>query len=297
MDRRQGRLFLHARVDARRYAGSHGVVSGCIPGRDDPDSEIWAVAHCAEPGALDNASGVAACVEIARALNALIQGGRLPPPRRTIRLLHGYECYGFFHYLEHHRRFQPPLAGVCVDTIGARPDLCRGELRWHATAPASATFADDVGEVLLRATLALRPPVYELKRMPFVSTEDTLLGDPEWGFPCPWLTNHPFPGYHSSADTIEGVDEAGLAACAAAMAGYLYYLADAGTEEALEMARWQTGRAVSKAGTLAPSDNPARRESLRTRPCDDGGPAEAFRLDGRPRRPDPGIRRSGAAGR
>ena len=62
------RLTLRACVDVRRYAGTHDVVSGIIKGREEPDSEIWAVAHCAEPGALDNASGVAACVEIARVL-------------------------------------------------------------------------------------------------------------------------------------------------------------------------------------------------------------------------------------
>jgi aminoglycoside N3'-acetyltransferase len=244
LHRRHGRLVVHARLDVRRYAGSHDVVSGLIPGREDPDSEIWAVAHSAEPGALDNASGVAACVEIARAINGLIESGQLPPPRRTIRLLHGYECYGFFHYLEHVKRLQPPLAGVCIDTIGARPDLCGGEIRWHTSAPASASFADDIGALILRSVLDLHP-VYRFKRMPFLSTEDTLLGDPAYGFPCPWITNHPFRGYHSSADTIDLVDEQGLAVSTAAMAGYLYYLADMGTDEALEIARDQTTRAAA----------------------------------------------------
>ncbi|HWE94106.1 MAG TPA: AAC(3) family N-acetyltransferase [Tepidisphaeraceae bacterium] len=244
LHRRHGRLVVHARLDVRRYAGSHGVVSGLIPGREDPDVEIWAVAHSAEPGALDNASGVAACVEIARAINGLIKSGQLPLPRRTIRLLHGYECYGFFHYLEHVKRLQPPLAGVCIDTIGARPDLCGGELRWHASALGSASFADDIGATILSHALDQRP-VYRFKRMPFLSTEDTLLGDPEYGFPCPWITNHPFRGYHSSADTIDSVDEQGLAVSTAAMAGYLYYLADMGTSEAIEVARDQTTRAAA----------------------------------------------------
>ncbi|HEY2573613.1 MAG TPA: hypothetical protein VGH65_06080, partial [Verrucomicrobiaceae bacterium] len=133
-------LTLRATVDVRRYAGSHDVVSGIIPGKQEPNSEIWAVAHSAEPGALDNASGVAACVGIAHALETLIHSGTLPAPRRTIRFLHGYECYGFFHYLEHAPRAQRPMAGVCLDTIGARPDLCRGEVRWHASAPGSASF-------------------------------------------------------------------------------------------------------------------------------------------------------------
>jgi len=260
---RQGsRLIVHARLDIRRYAGTHDVVSGVIQGREDPDSEIWAVAHSAEPGALDNASGGAACVEIARVLSDLIQRGRLPQPRRTIRLLHGYECYGFFHYLEHAFRLQPPLAGVCIDTIGARPDVCGGELAWHATAPASASFADAVGLTLLRAALAARP-VYQLRRKPFLSTEDTLLGDPQYGFPCPWITNHPCRGYHSSADTIDMLDEQGMAVCTAAMAGYLYYLADASTSEALELARWQTDQTIAGMPHAQAKSSWPLRESLR----------------------------------
>ncbi len=227
------KIILHAHIDAQRYAGAHDVISGLIPGQSD--QEIWAIAHSSEPGALDNASGGAACVEIATALSALITSGQLPRPKRTIRLVHAYECYGFFHYLEYAKRLQPPLAGVCIDTIGARPDLCAQQLSWHSTVPESATFVDDVGAAILSAALT-SSPIYNLKRKPFLSTEDTLVGDPKYGFPCPWLTNHPFPGYHSSADTIDRVDEKGLSLCTAAMAAYLYYLANIDTPEALQLA-------------------------------------------------------------
>ena len=235
-----GKVRVKVRIDARRYAGTHDVVSGLVLGRDDPQSEVWAVAHGAEPGALDNASGVASCIEIARIINELVRAGQLRPPRRTIRLLAGYECYGFFHYLEHHKRFQPPLAGVCIDTIGARAELCKRTLKWHETVSSSASFVDDLGEEIIRAALAIDSAGYQLERKPFVSTEDTLLGDPKYGFPCPWITNHPFAGYHSSADTIERVDPRGLVTCTAAMAAYLYYLADAGTPEMVELAGWMT---------------------------------------------------------
>ncbi len=237
-------LQVHARLDAQRYAGSHDVVSGIVPGQSR-DEEIWAIAHSSEPGALDNASGGAACVEIARTLRGLIDTGQLPQPRRTIRFVHAYECYGFFHYLEHHPRFQRPLAGVCLDTIGARGDLCNNQLHWHATAPQSASFVNDIGAAILQSTLALKPS-YQLTQEPFVSTEDTLVGDPQYGFPCPWLTNHPFTGYHSSADTPDCVDAAGLANCAAAMAGYLYFLANADTADAMEIARCQTQKTFAE---------------------------------------------------
>ncbi len=263
MLRNGGRPIIHAKLDIRRYAGSHDLVSGVILGREDPDAEIWAVAHSCEPGALDNASGGAACVEIARTLTEVIRCGRLSPPRRTIRLLHGYECYGFFHYMEHAFRLQPPLAGVCIDTIGARPDACGGELSWHATAPASASFVDRIGYDMLRATLAARP-VYRLQRKPFLSTEDTLLGDPKYGFPCPWITNHPCVGYHSSADALEMIDAEGMSVCTAAMAGYLYYLADASTAEAREIAESHTHQTVAQLANRTPQGSSPDRESVRT---------------------------------
>jgi len=84
---------------------------------------------------------------------------------------------------------------------------------------------------------------------------DTLIGDPKYGFPCPWINTHELPGkrqyrhYHTSADTPEHLSPAGLARVAGAMAGYLYYFADAGNAELLALARDETrriGRALDK---------------------------------------------------
>ncbi len=101
MIQERGPVVLRVRVNVRRYVGSHDVVSGLIAGEGAPQDEVWSIAHSAEPGAVDNASGVAVSMEIARALCALVAQKRLPPARRTIRLLAGYECYGFFNYVEH----------------------------------------------------------------------------------------------------------------------------------------------------------------------------------------------------
>jgi len=248
------RLSLHIRVDARKYVGHHDVVSGLIQGREDPQDEVWAIAHSAEPGAIDNASGCAVTVEVARALEGLIKEGVLPRPRRTIRLLNAYECYGFFAYLEKERRLQPPLAGVCVDTVGAKPSVCSGRLEWHATVPSSAGFVDWVGEKILRATLRdYRAAGYKLHSESFMSTADTLIGDPQYGYPCPWITTHhkgdgkAWDAYHSSADQLGLLSAAGLKTCAAATASYLYYLADAATPDVVQMARAETVRLTGEA--------------------------------------------------
>lgn len=257
-----GDVRVHVAADVRRYVGSHDLVSGLVRGAANPQDELWVLAHSQEPGALDNAAGVAVAVAIAAALEQLIAAGELPRPKRTIRLLSGYECYSFFHYAEHVQRLQPPLAGVVLDSLGLRQALCGGAVGWRSTIPMSAQFVNRVGERFLRAALRLDNPGYRLRCLPFVPTSDNLLGDPRYGFPCPWLETwdnggKPYDAYHSSADTVDLLDPRGLATLATAMAGYLYYLADAGSADAIELARLETDRlrrAVERAAALSDAE-------------------------------------------
>lgn len=253
--RRHGGLTLRVKADIRKYVGSHDVVSGLIRGGDDPQDEVWAIAHSAEPGAVDNASGVALTLEIARIIEGLIKAGQIRRPRRTIRLINAYECYGFFAYLERVRRLQTPLAGVCIDTIGSKPEVCDGRLEWHATIPMSAGFVDRVGEAILRSAVRRHRPGYRVCPARFMSTSDTLIGDPQYGFPCPWITTHhrasgrAFDAYHSSADTIKLLSPKGLETSAASMAAYLYYLADMGSGEVGELTRSETAYFLGTLGS------------------------------------------------
>lgn len=246
-----GPLTLHVRADIRKYVGSHDVVCGLIEGAGDPQDEVWAIAHSAEPGAIDNASGVAITLEIARVIEGLIAAGKLARPKRTIRLVNAYECYGFFAYLERVRRLQTPLAGACIDTVGSQPAVCNGRLEWHATIPMSAGFVDRVGAAILRAGVRQHKPGYRVHLERFMSTSDTLIGDPQYGFPCPWITTHHrqsgrgFDAYHSSADVEALLSPRGLETCAASMAAYLYYLADMGSREVGELVRTETQHFLS----------------------------------------------------
>lgn len=243
---KHGALTVRVKVDIRDYVGSHDLVSGLVLGQENPQDEVWALAHSAEPGAIDNASGVALCLEIARVLESLIASGQLKRPKRTIRLLSGYECYSFFNYMENTRRLQNPIAGVCIDTVGARPDICAGQLSWRSTIPMSATFVDRVGAHILNATLKKGDSGYTLKEGDFVSTSDTLAGDPKYGFPCPWLSTHyreegkNWDAYHSSNDVPALLSTQGLKACATSMAAYLYYLANATDADVSDLANAET---------------------------------------------------------
>ncbi len=254
----QGPVRVKVKVDIRRYRGSHDVISGVVRGGADPQDEVWALAHSSEPGAVDNASGVAVCLEAAHVLEELIAAGAIARPKRSIRFLAGYECYGFFHYLEHVKRFQTPLAGICVDCVGVRPELCNGQLKLHRTMPCSAGFVDELSASLVAAAMREDTAGYTLVTRPFVSTEDTLLADPKYGFPCPWLANYPFTGYHSSADTPDLLHLPGLALSVAATAAYLYFLADADSSHIPDLASWTTNRAIAE---LESNPTPLGRET------------------------------------
>ena len=243
--RQHGTLTLHTRVDVRKYVGAHDVVSGIVRGAEKPEEEIWVTAHSGEPGAIDNASGVALTLEVARVLEGLIAAGKIPRPQRTIRLINAYECYGFFPYLER-AGLPQPLAGLNVDSVGAKPAVCDGRLEWHSTIPMSARFVDWIGEAVLRATLRRYNPGYKLFLEPFRSTADTLIGDPQYGYPCPWISTHressAFDAYHTSADTLKLISAGGMKVCAASMATYLHYMADLDGMAVVETARTETER-------------------------------------------------------
>ena len=99
-----------------------------------------------EPGAIDNASGVACLIEAARVLMGLIEGEVGAGRSRTIRMLVGISVSSFFHYVEYGKRFQTPLAGLCVDAVGVEPGFAGGVCGGMRRAAGSAGFVDLIGD-------------------------------------------------------------------------------------------------------------------------------------------------------
>jgi aminopeptidase YwaD len=73
-----------------------------IPGRVAPKERVVITAHVQEPGANDNASGVATLAEMARAMRAGIRAGAIPQPDRTITFLWLEEISGSREWLKDH---------------------------------------------------------------------------------------------------------------------------------------------------------------------------------------------------
>jgi cyclophilin family peptidyl-prolyl cis-trans isomerase len=73
-----------------------------IPGRVAPGERVILAAHVQEPGANDNASGVATLAELAVALEAGIRARKIPPPGRTLTFLFLNEIGGSRRWLQDH---------------------------------------------------------------------------------------------------------------------------------------------------------------------------------------------------
>ena len=245
--RGEGPVRLRAVVKSRFYDGAIENVTATIPG--ETAEEVLVVAHLCHPrpSANDNASGAGAVVEAARALRQLIDAGTLPAPRRTIRFILVPEMTGTYAYLANDSGAAArTVAAINLDMVGERQDLCGGTLTLERPPRAMATFAGDLGAVILGrlasqgAKNLAGTASYGLFRhavTPFSGGSDHyILSDPTVGVGCPMVIQWPDRFYHTSLDTIDKVDPQMLAVAGTLAAAYAYYVATAGLPEAVHLA-------------------------------------------------------------
>lgn len=234
---------VRAHVDSRLYDGGLEVVSALIKG--ESDEEVVLIAHLCHPqhSCNDNASGSAAALETARALNTLIQRERLPQPKRSIRFLWVPEMTGTYAYLASHEDDIPHMvAGLNLDMVGENQDLCKSSLLIEQPPMSMPSFAPALLECIragLMSEARSHPgiggyPLFRHAVTPFSGGSDHyILSDPSVGVPTPMLIQWPDKFYHTSEDTLDKVDPAMLSVVGALAATYVYFLANAGTDEAI----------------------------------------------------------------
>jgi len=137
-----GPLQVHARVDARLYAGTGDIVSAAIPGARLPEQEIVFYAHVYEPLFDDNALAAGFYLEAVRLLADLVRQGVLPPPQRTLRFVLGWEWIGSQYYAARCKGERTWLASICHDSIATRQELTKSPLTLYTSPFFSASFAD-----------------------------------------------------------------------------------------------------------------------------------------------------------
>ena len=259
-------------VRARTYVGTVCSATARIVGTDDPDIDVFATAHAYEPNSSNNVAGVAVCLEAARVLADLIGSGELSLPRRSIRFFHGLEMFSLYDYaLRNPETVRSALCGITVDCLGTG-DVCgKGEkINLYRGYDFNPSFINGLFETVLGQCLSEVGVPYDV--VEGYTGNDNVLQDPMLGPPWAMINGTiPFDAgfYHTNADTPALLSPDRMAAYATLVAATVYFVANAGREEARHLAeitcaetRQRCLRIAAKALDVGPD---AEVESLRAR--------------------------------
>ncbi|MBZ5616946.1 MAG: M28 family peptidase [Acidobacteriia bacterium] len=147
-------VILNAHVKASVGPGQWTVVTGTIHGFDTAAGEIIYSCHLdhERPGANDNGSGCVTILESARLLARLIDEGKLPRPKRTMRFIWGPEVEGTMAFLATHPEIRQRLrVNVHMDMVGGDPFKNKSVFHVTSTPWSLPSFVTDVGSVFLDA--------------------------------------------------------------------------------------------------------------------------------------------------
>jgi len=190
------KVVLHGVLKARIGRGKIYTVTGVIPGENEEEYAIFA--HLYEPFLSDDASGVAAGIEIGRMLKN--SGLKL---KKSLRVVFSMEHYGFLAYLTmktHHIK-----AAMNMDMLATTMYRDLGfPLHWRMSAACLPFF----GDLLMLKILEECEPGLRIDCRPGNLSDDTMAGEPLLGIPTNWLyvENGPSPFHHSSNAVFADVD-------------------------------------------------------------------------------------------
>ncbi len=267
---------VHAEVKASLYDGAIENVSGFIPG--ETDEEILIVAHLCHPqhSANDNASGVSVALESLRTLNDLIQSGKLPKPKRGIRILLVPEMTGTYAYLASNpERIPKTLAAINLDMVGENQALCGSSLVAEHPPQATESFVGDLLDAIMAAcgkeakNLAGTSSyaLFKYTSSPFSGGSDHyILSDPAVNIPCPMLIQWPDKYYHTSEDTIDKVDPQMLYRVGSMTATYAYFLATMDRQ----VATWMLGETAARFTNRLTAYLQEQLAAMAAKPCEAG---------------------------
>ena len=114
--RNPGRVELHLRADVETQMRPLRTLVATVVGSERPEEAVAMSSHVQEPGASDNATGVAGLCESARNLAEVLQAGDLEWPARTVVFLWGDEFRQTEDWLD--ATSLRPVIGISSDMTG-----------------------------------------------------------------------------------------------------------------------------------------------------------------------------------
>jgi hypothetical protein len=258
--------------------GHFEVVTGIIPGTDPSAGEIVFTCHLCHqlPGANDNASGAAAILEDARLLAKLIQQGKLPRPRCTMRFIWPPEIAGTMCYFARHPEIVKRMrAAIHKDMVGGSHQRTKAIFHLTQTPASLPSYVNDVaaifGEYVIegsrRAAMsgdfaeAMFSPDGSKEMLvadfqPFTMGSDhDVYQEGSFRIPTIYLNDWPDVFIHTDNDTPDNIDATKLRRVAVIGAGAGYFLASADANQARALA----GEVFARGGAR---QNQALRRSL-----------------------------------
>jgi hypothetical protein len=235
LDRGQ-EVVVKVKIDAEIKQGDEAVfetLDAAIPGSEYPDEELlmWAHIDHPQPGAVDNGSGCAVILEVARTLQALIDNGLVPRPKRTIRFLWLPHVSGLYMYFSRHpEKIGKVRGGISVDSVGINQTLFSNYFAPAKPSHAlpsywSAVLENLAGELAERANRNLLDyrnqdnlyapegsrDQFHMRVIPYngfgdeMQSNNNTVGIPTMAFGC-----LPVPPRHSQVNFLSYVDPTGL---------------------------------------------------------------------------------------
>ena len=140
-------LVVKANIETETKAGYYPQVHAVLKGTEPELPEIWIQAHTnyRNGGGGNNMTGVGMTLDLARSLATLVEGGKVPRPRRSIRFTWGAEhttsLYYFYTYPENTKRV---LAYLDLDMVGDHQHLSQSILRLYRTPHSRPSFVNDI---------------------------------------------------------------------------------------------------------------------------------------------------------
>jgi len=250
-----GAVYVRVRIEAHFSESRASTLVARIRGTDPEAGTIALAAHLDEPGANDNASGVATMAEMATCYLGAIRNGRLERPRRGMTFIWGQEFECTKEWLA--TAPGPVDAGMIIDMVGQdfasngalplvervpdpgaiwdRPPLDihsewgRGDVR---ESDLHGTYLNDYVMAAMHARAAGRD--WPVRSNPFEggSDHESFL---ERGIPAVLVWHFTDPYYHTSLDRIDKVSATELANVGVATLGLMHHVGHAGLQRASEV--------------------------------------------------------------
>ena len=271
------KITVHAQVETRMEDYEYQNVTCRIPGTDPAGEEVILSAHLFEgivkQGANDNKSGSAGILEVARVLHTLIEEGRLPRPKRTIRFIWGPEFSGIGRWVQENGEImERTLCNINMDMVGVGLSKSQAFMCLMRTTYGNAHYINDVMEnyyryigesnrerIQNRSGLLSKPrrivapsgadePFYYSIETHYGASDHEVFNDWAVGVPGIMMITWPDPWYHTSGDRVDKTDPTQMKRIVIIGAAGAYTVASADDDMAVKIAAEVTSNGTRRLG-------------------------------------------------